>query len=116
MMNTTNTETRSALAIATTVIAQLGGVRIFAMAFASSTYGYQGDAVSVVFKIAPALVRGTKGRATHVTVQLQADDTYTVWTSRVTRRDCSQGEVLSFVYADQLRSVVESMTGLRLSL
>lgn len=95
-------------------IQQLGGQQIFAMAFASATTGPN----SLMLKIAPALVKGTTGKATHVQVKLETDDTYTVTAIRCARRGLEISNVAEqpLVYADNLRSVVESMTGLRLTL
>lgn len=114
--NTASIETSSARQIAETITAQLGGRAIFAMAFVGSSYGWANDGVSVVYKIAPALVRHSKTRATHVTVQYQPDDTYTVWLTRNTKRECTRLTFLSMVYGDQLRQVVEDLTGFRLAL
>lgn len=62
-----------------TIIDQLGGARIFVMAFASSVY----DADSITLHVAKPLVKNVKGKATHVTVTLADDDTYTVVAQRV---------------------------------
>lgn len=100
-----------------TIIEQLGGARIFAMAFAARTFH---TASAITLEIVPALRRGAKGKATHVCVILEPSDTYTV---RVTRRSKVKGvtrvAILSTdsdVYAESLRSLIESRTGLYLSL
>jgi hypothetical protein len=118
-MKTTN-ETPDRIA---TICHQLGGQRIFAMAFQYATYDNAGN--SATFHIAKALVRNAKGKTTHVTVTLASDDTYTVIAQRVpTARQWARGlEIgivetgrLDGVHADSLRGVVESMTGLLLTL
>ena len=52
----------------------------------------------------------------HLHITLDPSDTYTVAFWRVRGPSCKEIESLSFVYADQLRAVVEKRTGLRLSL
>lgn len=103
-----------------TTLEQLGGRAIFAMAFKSCTYS---DA-EVTLKIAPALVCCVPGKADHVTVRLEADDTYTVLVLRavkLNRRTFEYTDTVTVaereqVYAEDLRQVVESLTGLRLTL
>lgn len=115
-------ETNSIPAVIQAMIAQLGGRKIFAMAFTGSVYGCEAarpagtGVASLTLKIAPALVRSVKGKATHVVVQLEADDTYTVKSIRVRGADFRAVDELALVYGDQLRSVVESITGLTLTL
>jgi len=107
-----------------TVIAQLGGARIFAMAFTYAAYERPpAGGVNVRFVIAKALVPNVRGKATHVEVTLMSDDTYTVVAHRVPTAcemlDGAQAaEVARFemVYAGELRATVEGMTGLRLTL
>lgn len=104
-----------------TIIAQLGGAQIFAMAFTGSTYDVR-NCPTLTLKIAPALVRMVPTKATHVVVRLETSDTYTVLLVRegklrggkytppktvATRDD---------VYGDCLRRVVEDATGLRMGL
>lgn len=105
--------------IADMIIAQAGGPQIFSMAFKTATY----DASGVTFAIAvPA--RMVTGKATHVVVKLDADDTYTVTLLKVGKLSRRTWEIpetvtideLEMAYAHDLRTVIESMTGLRLSL
>lgn len=97
-----------------TTIQQMGGRRIFAMAFdAKNTIAYT-DAL--MLKVAPALLRTMSTKVSHVRVTLAADDTYTVETSYTRGLKTAQVGKTEMVYGDQLASVVESMTGLRLSL
>lgn len=100
----------------TTIVDQLGGARIFAMAFARVVYG-MAPAPEATFHVAKPLVRGTKGKATHVIVTL-TDDRYDVRAVRVAPRSCDvvTVEEVAGVYGDQLRATVEAMTGLALSL
>ena len=105
--------------VISTIIEQLGGRRIFAMAFTGSSYWLDSPGgPKLSLKIAPALVRGVPGKATHVDVVLDASDLYTVSLSRVWKRHPG-GETLTAVgdvYCDRLKGVVEEMTGLALSL
>lgn len=103
--------------VADTILEQLGGARVFAMAFdqARSSYGPN----MITLRIASGLVAripGMKERATHLIIRLEAGDTYTVEVHRSTH---AIGMVLGYyegVHADQLRALVEDRTGLRLSL
>lgn len=102
---------------AQTTIQQLGGGEIFAMAFDRRHVVVNQAAQSVTLKVVHALVRGTAHKATHVVITLDPSDTYSVKLVRVSRSyeitDCAE---LSDVCGDQLKSTMESMTGLRLSL
>jgi len=109
----------------TTIITQLGGPRIFAIAFASSVYdAAPADGVaSVTFHIAKPLVKSVRGKATHVTVTLESNDTYTVVAQRVPTarqmlagQDVTETGRMERVHADVLRTTVEGMTGLALTL
>lgn len=93
-------------------ISQLGGARIFAMAFNSRKSIASPDGLLL------AVARGLKATdgATHVHVTLAADDTYTVSTMRVTRAGGKTLQKLEMVYCDNLRATVERMTGLYLTL
>jgi hypothetical protein len=97
-----------------TILEQLGGRRIFAMAFAGCVYSAGADrapssgVAGVALEIARPLRKSAKGAA-KVIVNLMSDDTYTVKLWKYL-------EQLEMVHADQLKSTVESMTGLRLSL
>lgn len=97
-------------------IEQLGGRRIFAMAFDAKRSTCSDTQLQL--RIAAALVKGIKDKPTHVRITLDASDTYTVELLRVNRRtwDVAMLRTVSGVYADSLRSLVESMTGLRLTL
>jgi len=96
---------------------QVGGNRAMAMAF--SGWSYSSADTSATFTIAPALRRSVSDRITHVRVTLeQGSDTYRVEFLSVTRmwpagREVSQ---LSFVHASDLRTLIQSRTGLQLSL
>lgn len=101
---------------ANTAIAQLGGNRIFAMAF--DARGAVARADSLTLRIARSLVRCIPGKATHLVIELEPSDTYRVTLLRVGKLDAIGTTVaeIAGVYADMLRGVVEDMTGLRLSL
>lgn len=109
-------------AVIQTMLVQLGGRQIFAMAFAGSAYGCENDrppghgVAGLTLRVAPALVKHARGKATHVVVQLEADDTYTVKTLRARGANVTDLDEVAMVYGDQLRTVVESLTGLTLSL
>ena len=111
-METNNTPA----SVTDTIIAQLGGARIFAMAFDARRSMARED--SITLRIAASLVKSTKGRATHVRVTLDASDTYKVEALQVGKLDAIGTTVAEFegVYADMLKSIVEGMTGLYLSL
>lgn len=107
---------------ASAVIQQLGGNRIFAMAF--DVYTVETDK-AVTFRIAKGLARSmgkhkTTGRKpTHVRVTLDPSDTYTVEILSVQAKAADMvvtNSRLEMVYGDQLAAVVEMNTGLRLSL
>jgi hypothetical protein len=114
MTNTTATETPTEIL---TIVDQLGGRRIFAMAFTRVAYAMR-PSPEATFHVARTLVRGTKGKATHVIVTLTPDDLYDVRAVRVAPRSCVAVTVeeVAGVFGDQLRATVESMTGLALSL
>lgn len=109
-----------------TVIDQLGGQQIFSMAFERCTYSVRGDdsqrppskgPASVSFAIAHDLRRTVK--ATHVVIELEDDDTYTVNLWKVMNGIGFKQTIvksLALVHADQLRAVVEDMTGLHMTL
>lgn len=98
--------------VADTILEQLGGARVFAMAFdaARSVYGPN----MIQLKIARGL--RAKDRATHVIIRLEADDRYTLEVHRITRALGALTAYHEGVYADQLRPLIEADTGLRLSL
>lgn len=115
-------ETDSIPAVIAIMLRQLGGQRIFLMAFEGSVYGCENDrppgagVAGLTLRIARPLVRSVRGKATHVIVQLESDDTYTVKTMRVRGLNVTTLETLKMVYGDKLRSVVEYATGLTLAL
>lgn len=101
------------LTVANTILAQLGGGgRLTAMIGAEEFFG---DAKSLKFRFAAPAKNG----ANLVRVQLDASDTYTVEFYKIGRAptfECNKINSISFVYDDQLVPVIESETGLRLSL
>src|SRR6185436_5088852 len=100
------------------MIAQLGGPQIFRMAFASCTYTAGEDgapvAASLMLKIAPALVRESRSKATHVAIELGWDDVYTVKVLKQGKMNRKTFEIpepvelanVPMVYADTLRHTV----------
>lgn len=105
--NTDQAHVSEAVQLAQTIIAQLGGGRIFAMAFAIHTVVANGVALT----IAPGLRRAAK--AQWVRVLLTPADTYTV--QLLNARGATTREVTD-IYCDELARTVEKMTGLYLSL
>lgn len=99
-----------------TTIAQLGGRRIFVMAF--DARGTRHNENTLTLAIARSLVRGVPGKATHVHIVLGSNDTYEVSLVRYPRNSVIGATVAKYegVYCDSLRAVVESMTGLRMTL
>lgn len=95
-----------------TTIQQLGGNRIFAMAFDAKRSNCSADRLKL------AVARGLK--ATNgikcVTIELAADDTYTVTGYKVKGIDHTAVATETGVYCDSLKRTIETMTGLYLSL
>ena len=94
---------------ANTILQQLGGNRFIAMTGASSFVG--GDNF-LMFK----LPRGVADKSNKVKITLTAMDDYIVETFKIGRGDCRPCSYKEGVYADTLRPVFESITGLRTSL
>jgi len=72
------------------------------------TFIDHGNAVSFKFK-------GSKV-ANFVKISLDASDTYTVTFGKIRKYELTKQQEFTFVYADALKSVFESITGLYLSL
>lgn len=97
---------------ATQTINQLGGNRIFAMAFEAKRSVIAPTELRL--RIAAGLTRSVG--ATHVIIAIDGDDTYTVSLVKVRKFECTTTKSMEMVYGDQLRATVESMTGLRMGL
>ena len=95
--------------VAQTILAQLGGNRFQAMTGAS---GFLGTEDSLMFKL-PS--KGKDG-ANKVRVTLTAMDDYIIETFYIRGASCRPCSFKTGVYADTLRNVFESVTGLRASL
>jgi hypothetical protein len=96
------------LQIANTIIEQLGGSQFIVMTGSKDLVGRE-DGLS--FRIG----RNAKG-ISHIRITLEVTDTYTVEFFKWRKLEMiSRGDV-SAVYADQLRKVIESRTGLITSL
>lgn len=115
---TADTETRkldndTAMAVANTIRAQLGGGPAFYMIGASNILALSDNFGGIQFKIGR-----NAHRVTHVRIELNASDTYDVSFHRVTRRGLECKELARFdgVYVDSLRELFEKQTGLYLSL
>jgi hypothetical protein len=97
----------SDMTVANTILDQIGR-RALIMIGAKTPVG---DEKSVRFKIG----RNEKS-VTHVVVTLDPSDTYTLSFLRARGVTAKEVSNASFVYADQLRSVIEKHTGLYTSL
>lgn len=101
------------------IIAQLGGAKIFAMAFKREVHSEKDK--SVTFALAPGLQqhKPVGKKTTHVRITLDPTDTYTVEFLSVPRKAASPVKTLesvSFVFGTELKGLVERTTGLALSL
>lgn len=103
-----------------TIIHQLGGNKIFAMAFDLATADEAKN--TLYLRIASSLKRSMEKIAgkkpTHVRVTLDPSDTYTVEVLAWGKYENTGATLFScsFIYADQLVDIVEKVTGLRLAL
>lgn len=95
------------MSIATTIRDQIGS-RAFVMMGAK---GLTGDSRSLQFKIG-----SNAKRVTNVHIELAADDTYTVSFWNIRGYSMKLLKQVEGVYCDQLRGIIESETGLYLSL
>lgn len=95
----------SDLTIANTILEQLGGRQFLSMTGARALVGHP-RALSFL------LPRIAQNGANRVTVTLDASDTYTVTFARYRKLTDTTVAEVSFVYADQLRDVFTSATGL----
>ncbi len=96
--------------VATTILDQMGGAgRIMAMTGARQ-FGVSED--SVTFKFA----NRKRSKPNHITIKLDATDTYTVTFARLGNLDFKVLSEQSGIYADMLIDLFESATGLYLSI
>lgn len=102
-------QTTTNLDAATTILSQLGGNSFLAMTGARDLLG---DEATLQFK----LPRGAKDGCNAVRVELDPSDTYTVRFYRIRGLNIATLAEVSMVYADSLRQVFESQTGLYTSL
>jgi hypothetical protein len=96
------------MTIAQTIMQQIGG-RAFFMIGASNFVAQADGGLS--FKVG----KNAKG-VTHLNIELDPSDTYSVRALRVTKRSIAQKGSQCFVYADQLHTAIEALTGLYTSL
>jgi len=96
-----------------TIIEQLGGRQIFAMAFRHALTTEN----SITFHVAKGLKTTNRIDRVHVAYDV-ASDTYSVGFHRYNRKvyDLVTIRQVEGVYADMLRGLVESETGLRMTL
>ncbi len=102
-----------------TIISQLGGKKIFAMAFSKAVYST--DWLLLVLARGLQNHKGPGKKITHVRVTLEPTDTYKVEFLYVPSRGARSGmetvlRSVDDVYADSLKTLVERETGLYLSL
>jgi len=102
------TTTTNKFQVAETILAQLGGNRFIAMTGAKD---FLGDASALHFRIPR-----NRTKANRVTITLQADDTYSIEWFSVRGFDKIVKRSFDGIYADQLRRLWESETGLLTSL
>jgi len=96
--------------VAQTILEQIGGNQFRVMTGAKN---FVGSDNALRFAIPGT---STKNKANRVWITLDATDTYTVTFQRLHAMKLNQISEVSGVYADQLRAVFESATGLRTSL
>lgn len=96
------------LTAANTILEQLGGNKFRAMTGAKD---FVGDTRALQFR----LPKNPKG-VTNVRIELADDDTYTVKFFKIRKWDVTALGEQAMVYADSLRAVFESGTGLRTTL
>jgi hypothetical protein len=98
------------LTVANTILQQLGGGRALMMLGAGQPVG---DATSVMFAI-----KGSPLKVNKIRITLDPSDTYTVEFLRYSRKtlEVTVTNYWDGVYAEDLRRVIESHTGLYLSL
>tara|TARA_R110000822_G_scaffold120633_4_gene254163 strand:- start:5038 stop:5352 length:315 start_codon:yes stop_codon:yes gene_type:complete len=97
------------LQVAETILQQLGGTRRLSVMTGAKNY------VALESGVTFKLGRGAKDGITHVTVELDPSDTYTVRFSRVWGTKVTTKSELSDVYCDQLVELFESRTGFYLT-
>lgn len=96
--------------IANTIATQLGGTsKLSAMLGAKNFVALPRG---LTFKVG----RGAKNKATHVTVKLDGDDTYSVEFIRVREYTPTSIETLEGLYVENMRDVIEDRLGMYLSL
>lgn len=103
------TTTANEMAVANTILAQLGGHRACVMIGAKAPMG---TANSLSLRFAAK----AKNKANHVEITLDPSDTYTVAFYKIGRLNCDKLSETSMVHADSLRSLFTAETGLYLSL
>jgi len=92
------------LQIANTILEQLGGSRFVAMTGAKN---FGGGENYLTFKVG----RGALNGITHVTVTLEASDTYTVKFQRVHGLKVTDKGEVAMVYAEDLQACFTTHTG-----
>lgn len=92
------------MTIAATILAQLGGNKFVVMTGAKNLMS-SGDALSM------QLPRNSS-KANRLKIRLDANDTYTMEFSRYANLDVKPVKSVAGVYADQLREIFTSVTGM----
>lgn len=94
------------LRVATAIIQQLGGIRRLSIMLGA--HSFTGGPDSLTFKFRAKGAQGINA----VKVILDASDTYTVEFWKVRGANMTLVQSLQWIYCDQLRNVVEKVTGL----
>lgn len=100
------------MAVANTILEQLGGNRFRVMTGAKN---FMGDASSLTFRL-PSTPHFVKQGINCVKVTLTPADTYTVEFMKIRGMKLAQVAEHSDVYAEDLRNLISETTGLALSL
>jgi hypothetical protein len=95
--------------VAETILQQLGGARRLAMMIGAKQF------VAVENGLRFRMGRGASNKATHVTVELNALDLYDIRFQSVRGTNVTERGTIAAIYADQLRTAIESATGFYLS-
>jgi len=101
---------KQAINIAETIAAQLGGTRRLSMMVGAKNF------VALESGLTFKLGKGAKDGITHCTVELTADDLYTVRFQRVYGAKVTDKVTTEGAYADMLVDLFESATGFYLSI
>lgn len=100
----------ASLTVANTILQQLGGAVILRVLIGA--HSFTGGKDRLTFKIKAKANQGIRA----INIILTPADTYTVEFYRIKGIEVKKVEMVEDVYCDELRSVIERVTGLYLSL